>query len=153
MIMQYWLMKSEPSCYSIDDLKRDKTEHWDGVRNYQARNFMRDKMQLKDKVFFYHSNAKPTGIAGIAEVCKTGYPDFTALDPKSDHPDPKSTLEKPIWYMVDVKFIKKFKTIISLQELKQYEPLKDMKLLQKGNRLSVMPIEKKHWDFITSLAV
>jgi predicted RNA-binding protein with PUA-like domain len=149
--MQYWLMKSEPSCYSIDNLKTDKTEHWDGVRNYQARNFMRDQMQLKDKVFFYHSNAKPTGIAGIAEVCKTGYPDFTAFDPNSDHPDPKSTPEKPRWFMVDVKFIKKFKSVITLQDLKQYEYLKDMKLLQKGNRLSVMPVEKKHWDFITEL--
>jgi predicted RNA-binding protein with PUA-like domain len=150
--MQYWLMKSEPNCYSIDDLKRDRTEHWDGVRNYQARNFMRDQMQKKDLVFFYHSNAKPTGIAGIAEVCKTGYPDFTAFDPYSDHPDPKSDPDNPRWYMVDVRFKKKFKDIISLHDLKQHPFLDDMKLLQKGNRLSVMPIEQKHWEYILDLA-
>jgi predicted RNA-binding protein with PUA-like domain len=145
-------MKSEPNCYSIDDLKRDKTEHWDGVRNYQARNFMRDDMQKKDLVFFYHSNAKPTGISGIAEVCKTGYPDFTAFDPDSDHPDPKSDPDNPRWFMVDIRFKKKFKNIITLESLKQQPFLQDMKLLQKGNRLSVMPIEKKHWDFILELA-
>ena len=150
--MQYWLMKSEPNCYSIDDLKRDKTEPWDGVRNYQARNFMRDQMQLKDLVFFYHSNAKPTGIAGIAEVCKTGYPDHTAFDPQSDHPDPKSDPNNPRWFMVDVRFKKKFKRVITLQELKADPFLAEMKLLQKGNRLSVMPIDQKYWDYIIAMA-
>ncbi len=145
-------MKSEPNCYSIDDLERDKTEHWDGVRNYQARNFMRDEMKINDLVFFYHSNAKPTGIAGIAKVCKTGYPDHTAFDPKSDHPDPKSDPNNPRWFMVDVEFVKKFDSVVSLQTLKQQVFLEDMKLLQKGNRLSVMPVEKKHWDFIMDLA-
>ena len=150
--MQYWLMKSEPSCYSIDDLERDKVEHWDGVRNYQARNFMRDEMKIDDLVFFYHSNAKPTGIAGVAKVCKTGYPDHTAFDPNSDHPDPKSDPNNPRWFMVDIKFVKKFDTVVSLQTLKQQGFLKDMKLLQKGNRLSVMPVEKQHWDFIIDIA-
>lgn len=145
-------MKSEPSCYSIDDLERDKVEHWDGVRNYQARNFMRDEMKIDDLVFFYHSNAKPTGIAGVAKVCKTGYPDHTAFDPNSDHPDPKSDPNNPRWFMVDIKFVKKFDTVVSLQTLKQQGFLKDMKLLQKGNRLSVMPVEKQHWDFIIDIA-
>jgi predicted RNA-binding protein with PUA-like domain len=149
--MQYWLMKSEPSCYSIDDLKRDKITHWDGVRNYQARNMMRDQMKCKDQVFFYHSNAKPTGIVGIAEVVKEGYHDFTAMDPNSDHPDPKSTEENPRWHMVDVKFKRKFKEIITLAELKDYAPLQQMRLLQKGNRLSVMPVQAKEWEFILQL--
>ena len=149
--MNYWLMKSEPNCYSIDQLKQDKVTHWDGVRNYQARNMMRDDMQKKDLVFFYHSNAKPTGIVGIAEVSKTGYPDHTAFDPNSDHPDPKSDPENPRWFMVDVKFKKKFKRIVTLEELKQHDFLMDMKLLQRGNRLSVMPIDKKHWDYIVEL--
>ena len=113
--MNFWLMKSEPGCYSIDDLKQDKTTHWDGVRNYQARNMMRDDMKKKDLVLFYHSNAKPTGIAGIAEVIKEGYPDHTAMDPNSEHPDPKSTPDNPRWYMVDIRFKKKFNSIISLQ--------------------------------------
>ena len=150
--MRYWLMKSEPSCYSIDDLQRDKTEHWDGVRNYQARNFMRDDMQKKDLVYFYHSNAKPTGIAGIAEVCKTGYPDFTAFDPDSEHPDPKSDPDNPRWFMVDVRFKRKFKQVITLELLKQQSFLQDMRLLQKGNRLSGMAIEQKRWDFSFELA-
>ena len=144
-------MKSEPGCYSIDDLKQDKTTHWDGVRNYQARNMMRDDMKKKDLVLFYHSNAKPTGIAGIAEVIKEGYPDHTAMDPNSEHPDPKSTPDNPRWYMVDIRFKKKFNSIISLQELKSYPPLKNMQLLKKGNRLSVMPVERAHWEFILSL--
>ena len=149
--MNFWLMKSEPGCYSIDDLKQDKTTHWDGVRNYQARNMMRDDMKKKDLVLFYHSNAKPTGIAGIAEVITEGYPDHTAMDPNSEHPDPKSTPDNPRWYMVDIRFKKKFNSIISLQELKSYPPLKNMQLLKKGNRLSVMPVERAHWEFILSL--
>ncbi len=145
-------MKSEPNCYSIDDLKNDNITHWDGVRNYQARNMMRDQMKNKDLVFFYHSNAKPTGIVGVAEVCKEGYPDHTAFDPTSDHPDPSSDPDNPRWFMVDIKFKKKFKNIISLQELKKIDFLKNMKLLQKGNRLSVMPITQQEWDFIQELS-
>ena len=150
--MPFWLMKSEPNCYSIDDLKKDKITCWDGVRNYQARNMMRDSMKEKDLVFFYHSNATPPGIVGVAEVCREGYPDHTAFDPKSDHPDPKSDPDNPRWFMVDIRFKQKFKHIISLAELKQIDYLKQMKLLQKGNRLSVMPVTKNEWDFITDLA-
>ena len=150
--MQFWLMKSEPECYSIDDLKRDKVMHWDGVRNYQARNMLRDQMKKKDLVFFYHSNSKPAGIVGIAEIVKEGYPDHTAFDPTSEHPDPKSDPENPRWFMVDIKFKQKFKKMISLAELKKYEILTDMKLLQKGNRLSVMPVTEKNWNFILELS-
>lgn len=147
---QFWLMKSEPSCFSIDDLKAapDQTEHWDGVRNYQARNFMRDDMQTGDLIFFYHSNCNPPGIAGIAEVASEAYPDHTAFDPNSDHPDPNSTPDNPRWFMVDVKFKEKFPEIISLHTLKNYPALEKMPLLRKGNRLSVMPVGKKEWDFI-----
>ena len=147
---QYWLMKSEPSCFSIDDLQHSpqKTTHWDGVRNYQARNFMRDKMQIGDQVFFYHSNCSPPGIIGIAEVSSKAYPDFTAYDPDSEHPDPSSTPENPRWFMVDIRFVKKFPTIISLDELKQHPELSHMQLLRKGNRLSVLPIEKEEWLYI-----
>jgi len=122
------------------------------VRNYQARNMMRDQMQKKDLVFFYHSNTKPSAIVGIAEVCKVGYPDFTAFDPNSDHPDLSSDPDKPRWFMVDIKFKQKFKHPISLHELKHYAFLKEMKLLQKGNRLSVMPVSNEEWGFITELA-
>ena len=152
--MQYWLMKSEPDCFSIDDLINEpkQTTHWDGVRNYQARNMMRDQMKPKDLVFFYHSNTNPPGIAGIAEVASEGYPDHTAFDPNSDHPDPKSDPNNPRWYMVDLKFQQKFNALISLHQLKSIPFLQDMKLLQKGNRLSVMPIAKEHWDFIIELS-
>jgi len=150
--MEYWLMKSEPNCYSIDHLQQDSITHWDGVRNYQARNMMRDQMQTGDLVFFYHSNAKPTGIAGIAKVVKNGYPDHTAWDPNSEHPDPKSTPDDPRWFMVDVQFKQKFKNITTLKELKNYACLQDMLLLKKGNRLSVMPVEPAHWDFIISIS-
>lgn len=152
--MNYWLMKSEPDCFSIDDLKNSpkKTAHWDGVRNYQARNMMRDEMKKGDLVFFYHSNTKPPGIVGVAEVVKEGYPDHTAFDPNSEHPDPKSDPNNPRWFMVDVKFKRKFKDIIPLDELKQQPALADMRLLQKGNRLSVMPVAKRDWDAILRMA-
>ena len=152
--VKYWLVKSEPNEFSIEDLKNmpDKTEHWDGVRNYQARNFMRDEMKKGDLVFFYHSNCEPPGIIGVAKVVREGYPDHTAFDPGDSHYDPKSDPENPRWIMVDVKYVKKFKNIISLAELKTHKPLKNMRLLQKGNRLSVMPVEKSEWDYITKLA-
>ncbi|MCR9191551.1 MAG: EVE domain-containing protein [Gammaproteobacteria bacterium] len=151
--MNYWLMKSEPSCFSLDDLQRapNQTTSWDGVRNYQARNFMRDQMQLGDQVFFYHSNCQPPGIAGIAEVVRTAYPDHTALDPESDHPDPKSTVDNPRWFMVDVRFQKKFDHVISLDELKKQPQLEGMQLLQKGNRLSVLPVKAEEWHVICGL--
>lgn len=152
--MQYWLMKSEPNCFSIDDLAKQpgKTTHWDGVRNYQARNMMRDEMKKGDLVFFYHSNAKPTGIVGIAEVIKEGYPDHTAFDPTSEHPCTKSTPDAPLWYMVDIKLKKKFNALVPLSQLKQQPELDGMQLLRKGCRLSVMPVEKRHWEHICMLA-
>ncbi len=153
MATSYWLMKSEPDVFSIDDLKSrpGKKEPWDGVRNYQARNFMRDSMRKGDLVLFYHSNAKPPGVAGIAEICSDAYPDPTAFDRKSKYFDPKSTKENPRWILRDVKFKKKFKTFVSLEELKDHKPLKDMKLLQRGNRLSIMPVTEKEFNYIVSL--
>ncbi|WP_133128931.1 EVE domain-containing protein [Legionella nagasakiensis] len=146
----YWLMKSEPSCFSIDDLRKSpqQTTPWDGVRNYQARNFMRD-MNLGDLVFFYHSNCNPPGIVGIAEVVSTAYPDYTAFDPNSEHPDANSTPEHPRWFMVDIRFKEKFPELISLTTLKHSPELEQMPLLRKGNRLSVMPVSAQEWDFIT----
>ncbi len=149
---KYWLMKSEPNAYSIDDLERDGYTYWDGVRNYQARNFMRDEMKIGDRVIFYHSNTEPPAAVGIAEVIKESYPDFSAFDPKDKHFDPKSKEEKPTWYMVDIKFVKKFKKIVPLQEMKQNPKLQDMKLVQRGNRLSVMPITKEEFDEIVRMS-
>ncbi|MDJ0654965.1 MAG: EVE domain-containing protein [Xanthomonadales bacterium] len=148
--MNYWLVKSEPDAFSIDDLAAmpRKTEHWDGVRNYQARNFMRDGMKKGDQVFFYHSNCKVPGIVGIAEVVKEAYPDHTAFDPDAKYYDPKSDPDNPRWLMVDIKLKRKLKRTISLQELKAMPGLDGFALTRKGNRLSVMPVEKKHWDRI-----
>ena len=150
---RYWLVKSEPDCFSIDDLKNapDQTEHWDGVRNYQARNFMRDQMKVGDEVFFYHSNCNPPGIVGTATVASEPYPDHTAFDPESEHPDPKSTPDNPRWFMVDIRFQEKFKHPISLDDLKQQPALENMRLVQKGNRLSVMPIEPDEWEYIMQM--
>ncbi len=151
--MNYWLMKSEPNAFSIDDLAQmpDQTEHWDGVRNYQARNMMRDEMRIGDRVFFYHSNCTPPGIVGIMQVVREGYPDFTAFDPQSKYFDDKSDPEKPRWFMVDIQLVRKFKRLINLSELKEHLPLEGMKLLQRGNRLSITPVSKEHWDFILTL--
>ena len=152
---KYWLIKSEPSCFSIDDLKKatQQTTHWDGVRNYQARNFMRDQMQIGDLVFFYHSNCTPPGIIGVAEVVSESYPDFTAFDPNSEHPDVSSTPDNPRWFMVDVRFKEKFPTLIPLDLLKQQPELKDMFVFRKGNRLSITPITSEEWKVIKNLAV
>ncbi len=151
--MNYWLMKSEPDVYGIDDLaaQPDQTDHWDGVRNYQARNMMRDQMKKGDKVFFYHSNCKTPGIVGIARVVREGYPDFTAFDPRSRYYDPKSSPDNPRWYMVDIRLERKLKRIITLEELKRHRELADMPLLRRGNRLSVMPVTAEQWKFILSL--
>lgn len=149
--MNYWLMKSEPEAFSIDDLKRKKTEAWDGVRNYQARNFMRDGMRPGDKVFFYHSNCNPPGIVGIAEVATDAYPDSSQFDPKSKYFDAGSSRDNPRWMLVDVKFVRKLKRTISLDELKSEQALVDMPLLRKGNRLSVMPVDATHWKHILTL--
>lgn len=151
--MNYWLMKSEPETFGIDDLQRkpEQTEHWDGVRNYQARNMMRDDMQPGDLVFFYHSNCAEPGIVGIMQVVKAGYPDFTAFDPDNIHFDPKSKPEQPTWFMVDVKFVRKLARNITLKELKEKAELAELALLRRGNRLSIMPVGAAQWDFILGL--
>jgi len=149
---QYWLMKSEPDCYSIDDLKRDKVEPWDGTRNYQVRNMMRDDMQIGDMVLFYHSNTKEIGVVGTMEIVSKAYPDPTQFDPKSEHPDSKSDPENPRWLCVDVKFLSKFPRTISLAEIKIDPWFETMALIKKGNRLSVMPVSKKHFEKIIKMA-
>jgi predicted RNA-binding protein with PUA-like domain len=149
--MNYWLMKTEPDTFSIDDLKRNKREAWDGVRNYQARNFMRDDMRVGDGVFFYHSNCAEPGIAGLAEVATDAYPDPSQFDPKSKYFDPGSSRDNPRWMLVDVTFVKKLKRVITLDELKNHKALTDMRLLRKGNRLSVMPVEAADWKYILGL--
>jgi len=150
--MKYWLMKSEPSTYSIDDLKKDKKTCWDGVRNYQARNFMRDDMQVGDLILFYHSNATPPGVVGIAKVSQTAYPDHTAWDKKSRYYDARSSKDKPVWMMVDISYVKKFSEVLSLGDLKNYPKLSKMLLLKKGTRLSIQPVTKVEFDFICTLA-
>ena len=152
--MNYWLIKSEPDSFSIDDLKSAPggKSHWDGVRNYQARNYLRDGMRKGDLVFFYHSNCEVPGIAGIAEVASGAYPDHTAFDPRDHHFDAGSDPENPRWVMVDMRYKRKTRRVISLAELKQHEkPLEGFALIRRGNRLSVMPVSKKHWEFILSL--
>jgi predicted RNA-binding protein with PUA-like domain len=152
--MNYWLIKSEPDAFSIDDLVESpkRTTHWDGVRNYQARNFMRDDMQVGDRVFYYHSNCKPPGIVGICEVVSGPYPDHTAFDPKSKYFDAKSDPDDPRWVMVDVRFVRRTKRLISLDEIKQHaDRLDGFPLIRRGNRLSIMPVTREHWDFILSL--
>jgi predicted RNA-binding protein with PUA-like domain len=149
--MKYWLMKTEPDTFSIDDLKRKVTEPWDGVRNYQARNFMRDGMKVGDKIFFYHSNTDIPGIVGIATVASAAYPDESQFNKKSKYYDEKATREEPRWMLIDVKFERKLARTISLEELKNRDELVDMPLVRKGNRLSVMPVAKSDWDFILTL--
>ena len=151
--MNYWLFKTEPDVFGIHHLMAQpkKTGHWDGVRNYQARNFMRDAMQKGDLGFFYHSSCAEPGIVGIVEIVQAGYPDHTAFDPEDPHFDPKSTREKPTWYMVDVRLKRAFKHPITLQAMKSFTALKGMQLLARGNRLSVMPVAKRDWDFILKL--
>ena len=149
--MHYWLMKSEPSVFSIDDLKQRKTEPWDGVRNYQARNMLRDEIKKGDLALFYHSACEEPGIVGIMEIAKEGYPDHTAYDPNSRYFDPKSDPDNPRWFLVDVRYKRKLKRTITLQELRDQPQLQGMQLLQKGNRLSIMPVTRKEWDYILSM--
>jgi len=151
MSMRYWLMKTEPDEFSIDHLAKKKVEPWTGVRNYQARNFMRDGMQVGDGVLFYHSSCAEPGVAGIAEVGSAAYPDPTQFDRKSDYYDPASRRDEPRWVLVDVKFKRKLKRVITLTELKDRPELEGFALLHRGNRLSVLPVTKAHWDFILSL--
>ncbi|MDN5862806.1 MAG: EVE domain-containing protein [Salinisphaera sp.] len=152
--MRYWLMKSEPGAFSLEDLERrpQQTEGWDGVRNYQARNSMRDDMKNGDRVFFYHSNCETPGIVGIARVVREAYPDPTAFDPDALHFDPKSDPNAPRWCQVDIRFERRLARVISLRELKQHsEALEGFALIRRGNRLSVMPVDKAHWHFILRL--
>ncbi len=141
-------MKCEPSAYSIDTLSKDAISMWEGVRNYQARNFMRDRMKKGDKAFFYHSNAKPSGIVGLMEIVRESYPDHTALDSKSKYYDSKASLENPIWHMVDVKFVQKFSNLISLEMLREIEGLQQMAVLKKGSRLSIQPVRENEYNLI-----
>ena len=151
--MNYWLMKSEPDVFGIDHLQQmpNQTEHWDGVRNYQARNMIRDEMKAGDKVFFYHSNCKEPGIVGVMEVVREGYPDFTSWDPESKYYDPKSSEDNPRWFMVDVKFVRKFKRTITLRELKESAGLEELALVRRGSRLSIMPVTEAQWQIILGL--
>ena len=150
MPAQYWLMKSEPDAFSIDDLSNRGVAGWDGVRNYQARNFMKD-MKVGDRVFFYHSSVLPPGIAGAAEVAKTAYPDPTQFDPKAGHYDPKAVPDKPIWFQVDLRFVKKFPRLLSLDELRGVPALAGMPLFNRS-RLSVQPVTPAQWNIIGALA-
>ncbi len=151
--MKYWLMKSDYEAFSIDDLARapKQTTCWDGVRNYQARNFMRE-MEIGDQVFFYHSNAEPACIAGVAEVVKRAYPDHTALDPKDNHYDPKATPANPIWEMVNIKLVRKFDQPLALEDLRGVKGLEKMELLRRGSRLSVQPVTAQEWKIVNHLA-
>ncbi len=151
--MNYWLFKSEPEVFGIDHLikKPKQTEPWDGVRNYQVRNMLREQIQVGDQAFFYHSNCTPPGIAGIIEIVKAGYPDSTAWNPESKYYDPKSTPDHPRWYRVDVRFVKKFKRIITLAELRQHPLLKNMRVVRTGNRLSITPVTKEEWEVILAM--
>lgn len=150
--MRYWLMKSEPDVYGIDQLKKDKTTWWEGVRNYQARNFMTNDMKVGDMVLFYHSNAEPSGVAGIAKVSALATADKTALDKKSEYYDPKSTKDKPIWMCVQVQFVEMFSRVISLDEIRKTPSLSEMLVLKKGQRLSVQPVDPKHYETLVKLA-
>jgi len=151
---QYWLFKTEPTTFSFNDLMKapGRTTAWDGVRNFQARNTLRDQVKPGDLVFIYHSSADPTGIAGIAEVVRGGYPDPTAFDPKDSHYDPKSKPESPSWYLVDVRAVKPLPRLITLEELRKVKGLEKMVLLQRGSRLSIQPVRPEEWEIITSLA-
>jgi predicted RNA-binding protein with PUA-like domain len=151
---QYWLVKTEPDSFSIDDLAAapKQTTCWSGVRNYQARNFMRDQMKLGDRVLFYHSSTDPTAIVGVAEVVREGYPDNTAWDESDSHYDATSPEDNPRWYMVDLKLVRKFATPLELSDLRSVAALKNMELLRKGSRLSVQPVTKAEYDAVIKLA-
>jgi predicted RNA-binding protein with PUA-like domain len=149
--MNYWLMKSEPDVFSIDDLERKKFSGWDGVRNYQARNYMRDEMKLGDLVLFYHSSCDIPGIAGLAKVSKLSHPDPSQWDKKSEYFDPKATKETPRWFMVEVEFIEKFNTVITLSTLKKTPGLESMMVVQKGSRLSINPVKDSEFKIINKL--
>lgn len=148
---RYWLMKSEPGVYSIANLEADRRTCWDGVRNFQARNLLRDEIQPGDEVLFYHSNANPPGVAGIARVVRSGYPDHTAFDPKDPHFDPKSDPDHPTWFMVDIEFVRRFERTVSLPQIRETEGLKEM-VLVKRSRLSVQPVKVSEFEIIRRMA-
>ena len=148
--MAYWLFKSEPDAYSIDALARDKAEWWDGVRNYQARNFMRDDMRIGDGVLYYHSSCAVPGIVGEARVSKTAAPDDSQFDPESDYHDPAATLDNPRWWCVQIAFVRKFAQPLPLIAIRAHPKLTDMRILQRGNRLSITPVTARQWKIITS---
>ncbi|MEM1177342.1 MAG: EVE domain-containing protein [Acidobacteriota bacterium] len=149
---KFWLMKSEPHVYGLDALRRDGSTMWDGVRNYQARNFMRDEMKVGDLVLYYHSNAKPPGAVGLAKVSSEPYPDPTQFEDDSKYFDPKSTPEKPRWILIDIAFEAEFPRLVSLQELKEDDDLDGMLVTMKGQRLSIQPVEKRHFERVLELA-
>lgn len=151
--MRYWLMKSEPDCFSIDDLKKraNATEHWDGVRNYQARNFLRDSIMVGDGVLFYHSNCPSPAIVGLARVVREGYPDHTALDPREKHFDAKATVDNPLWYVVDIQYLCHLPHPLSREDLRKHPLLAGMGVLRRGNRLSVQPVAADEWQAILAL--
>lgn len=151
MSLRFWLMKCEPDVYTIDTLEREGRTSWEGVRNHQARNFLRDAMQLGDRVLFYASNASPSGVTGIAEVVRPGYPDHTAQVPGHDYYDPRSTRDTPIWYMVDIGFVENFGGTVSLETLKQTPGLEEMMVTRKGSRLSVQPVTPSEYDIVVRL--
>lgn len=150
--MNYWLFKTEPGCFSFDDLKNrpDRTEPWDGVRNFQARNFLRDAITVGDRVLFYHSNIAEPAVVGLAEVTRSGYPDITALNPNSEHFDPKASVDKPIWYMVDVSYLEPLRKIVTLEAIKQNPLLTEMPLV-KRSRLSIQPVAETEWHIILTM--
>lgn len=150
----HWLFKSEPETFGIDTLakKPRQTEHWDGVRNYQARNMLRDQIKVGDQAFFYHSNCTPPGIVGIIKIVKAGYPDFTAFDPESKYYDPISTPDNPRWFMVDVQLVKIFPRMITLEEIKNHSGLRNMQVARTGNRLSITPVTEAEWKIIVEMA-
>ena len=148
---RYWLLKCEPAAYTIEDLERDGATSWEGVRNFQARNFLRDDLKVGDGVLFYASNADPSGVTGLAEVARAGYPDPTAFDPKSRYYDEKSDPDVPTWYQVDIRFVQVFPEIIPLETLKSTPGLETMMVTQKGSRLSVQPVTKEEWEIVRKL--
>ena len=152
--MAKWLFKTEPDAFGIDDLmtRPGQTEPWDGVRNYQARNFLRDDIKQGDQVFIYHSSCKMVGIAGVAEIVRDGYPDASQFDPESAYYDPKSTQESPRWYRVDVKFVEKFSRVLPLRHIKQMPEIAELGLVKKGHRLSIMPVNESEWSVLYNTA-
>lgn len=150
--MSYWLFKTEPGCFSFNDLKKrpDMTEHWDGVRNFQARNFLRDSVKLGDQVLFYHSNIPRPAVVGVAEVVREGYPDFTARDPHGEHFEPKASTENPIWYMVDVRYLHELPNEVTLEAIKGNPLLANMPLVSRS-RLSIQPVKDEEWRMIMAM--